>query len=83
MFRHLIITLISDLENGSYRGIIDGNTQKPVDGGIIITKSIVIGNTAGLNILNARNMLTLNQNDLSMWQVKNLLYDIKFILELK
>ena len=51
-----------NLENGTYRGIIDpGNTQNGCDGGIIITRSIAIGNNSGIEILNPR-YIAVNQN---------------------
>ena len=45
---------LTELENGTYRAIIDSNTGGTCGSDQIITKSIVIGDSAGLRIRNAK-----------------------------
>ena len=70
---------LSELENGTYRAIIDSNTGGTCGSDQIITKSIVIGDSAGLRIRNAKYVDAASNDYCS--DPTNLLYDIKFLLE--
>ena len=70
---------LTELENGTYRAIIDGNTGGTCGSGQIITRSIVIGDSAGLRIRNAKYVDAASNDYCS--DPTNLLYDIKFLLE--
>ena len=72
---------ITDLENGTYRAVIDSNSGGNCGSGQIITRSIVIGNTAGLNLLNPKYVDTAS-NDYCT-DPTQLRYDISFLLENK
>ena len=70
---------LSELENGTYRAIIASNAGGTCGSGEIITRSIVIGNAAGLTIRNSK-YVDAASNDYCSDPI-NLLYDIKFLLE--
>ena len=70
---------LTDLENGTYRAIINSNAGGTCGSGEIITRSIVIGNSAGLSILNAKYVDVASNNYCN--DPIQLRYDVKFLLE--
>ena len=71
---------LGELENGTYRAQINGNTGGLCGVDEITTKSIVIGNTSGIRLINARYEEEDNFDICSANDFTDLRYKIKFSL---
>ena len=72
---------VSDLENGTYRAQINGGTGGLCGADVFTTRSIVIGNTAGISILNPRYEEASTNAAVDCEDVTDLRYNIRFIVD--